>query len=79
MTIRVSRHISQEVCPWNVKFSRDVTESALAPRPEIAEVTLEEWAAMDEVEWKRRTQGTAIRRAKLEGFRRNVLLARMSP
>jgi len=78
MRIRVSRHTSQEVCPWNVKFSRDVSEPALAPRAEIADVTLEEWAAMDEAEWKRRTQGTALRRAKWEGFRRNVAVARSS-
>ena len=78
MRIRVSRHTSQEVCPWNVKFSRDVSEPALAPRAEIADVTLEEWAAMDEAEWKRRTQGTALRRAKWEGFRRNVAVARAS-
>jgi epoxyqueuosine reductase len=67
--------VCQDVCPWNVKFARDVTEPALAPRAEIADVTLEEWAAMDEAEWKRRTQGTAIRRAKWEGFRRNVRAA----
>lgn len=78
MRIRVSRHTSQEVCPWNVKFSRDVSEPALAPRAEIADVTLDEWAAMDEAEWKRRTQGTALRRAKWEGFRRNVAVARSS-
>ena len=71
----MSRHPSQDVSPWNVKYSRDVTEPALAPRAEIADVTLEEWAAMDEAEWKRRTQGTAIRRAKWEGFRRNVAVA----
>jgi epoxyqueuosine reductase len=58
-----------------VKFARDVTEPALAPRAEIADVTLDEWAAMDEAEWKRRTQGTALRRAKWEGFRRNVRAA----
>jgi epoxyqueuosine reductase len=67
--------ICQDVCPWNVKFSRGVTEPALAPRAEIAEVTLAEWAAMDEAEWKRRTQGTAVRRAKWEGVRRNVKAA----
>jgi len=55
-----------------VKFARDVTEPALAPRAEIAEVTLAEWAAMDEAEWKRRTQGTALRRARWEGFHRNA-------
>jgi epoxyqueuosine reductase QueG len=64
-----------EVWPWNAKFAWDITEQAMAPTPEIAEVTLEEWAAMDEAEWWRRTQGTAIRRAKWEGFRRNVLAA----
>mgnify|MGYP001810053110 CR=1 FL=1 len=67
--------VCQEVCPWNVKFARDVTEPALAPRAEIAEVTLDEWAVMDEAEWKRRTQGMALRRAKWEGFRRNVATA----
>jgi len=75
---RVSRHISQEVCPWNVKFARDVTEPALAPRAEIADVTLDEWAAMDEAEWKARTQGTAIRRAKRDGFVRNARAANAS-
>ncbi|MFO0447909.1 MAG: hypothetical protein ACK52I_04335 [Pseudomonadota bacterium] len=61
-----------------MKFAREVTEPALAPRAEIADVTIAEWAAMDEAEWKRRTQGTALRRAKWEGFRRNVAVARSS-
>lgn len=30
------RHISQDVCPWNVKFSRDAMESAFTPREVIA-------------------------------------------
>lgn len=75
---RVSRHPSQEVCPWNVTFARGVTEPALAPRAEIADVSIAEWATIDEAEWKRRTQGTALRRAKWEGFRRNVAVARSS-
>lgn len=68
--------VCQDVCPWNVKFARDVTEPALAPRAEIVDVSLAEWAAMDETEWRRRTLGTALRRAKWEGFRRNVGVVR---
>jgi epoxyqueuosine reductase len=62
-----------------VKFAREVTEPALAPRAEIADVTLDEWTAMDEAEWRRRTQETAIRRAKWEGFLRNLLAILVRP
>jgi epoxyqueuosine reductase QueG len=30
------RHVSQEVCPWNVKFSRHATEGAFAARELIS-------------------------------------------
>ena len=63
------------VCPWNVKFARAVTEPALALRDQILDVTLDEWAAMDEAEWKRSTQGTALRRAKWPAFQRNAISA----
>lgn len=64
----------QEACPWNRK-----TESTRDPdfqaRPAIHETALDEFLAMDEAVFDRRFAGTALRRAKLEGMRRNARIA----
>ena len=72
--------ICQEVCPFN----RDQTKSAadlqeedpeLAPREGNSFPSLEELAALDEIGFQKRFPQSAVRRAKFEGFLRNVIIA----
>ena len=68
--------ICQEVCPFNQQREsqplrattiKDSDFLAKSPWP-----TLEEARNMNEQEWDQFTAGNPIRRAKFEGFRRNV-------
>jgi epoxyqueuosine reductase QueG len=51
------RHSPQEVCPWNVKFARALAEKILL---------------MDDVAYRDAFRGRTMKRAKLEGLRRNA-------
>jgi len=70
------RHISQNVCPWNHKFSRPATEVAFTPRAELVTPDLEAFATMDEGEFKTRYGDTPLSRARAAGIRRNARTAR---
>ncbi len=63
--------VCQDVCPWN-RFAQETTETAFRPRDEQANPDAEEIVAMDEREFDERFAGTAIRRAKHAGMRRNA-------
>lgn len=66
--------ICQEVCPWNrkpqpqEKLDFQVNEELVAPK-------LESLLIFDEEEYKQRFAGSPIRRAKRDGFMRNVAIA----
>jgi epoxyqueuosine reductase QueG len=72
----VYRHTSQEVCPWNVKFSRDATEAAFAAREVIAgkdaRTLADEMLAMSQEEFRAVFKKSPIKRAKLAGLQRNA-------
>ena len=72
----LSRHTSQEVCPWNVKFSRDATESAFAAREVIsgkdARTLATELLAMEQEEFSAAFRRSPVKRAKLAGLKRNA-------
>jgi hypothetical protein len=72
---RFDRHTSQEVCPWNVKFSRDATEVAFTPRAELETPDLVAFATMDEAEFAARFRDTPLARAKRAGVQRNTVAA----
>jgi len=75
--------VCQEVCPWNVKFAREVTEPRFAPRPVIAgkdaRTLATEILAMSEDEFRGAFNGSAMKRAKLAGLRRNVAVVAANP
>jgi len=62
--------ICQEVCPWN-RFQSPTTEPDFHPRPGVLELTLRQVQEMSDEEFEERFQGSPVRRAKAEGFRRN--------
>jgi epoxyqueuosine reductase len=68
--------ICQDVCPWNVRFAAEHTESAFNPREVIAERNAAELAreilAMDAEEFRVRFKGSPMKRAKHRGLARNA-------
>ena len=83
IAIRFCRHTSQEVCPWNVKFARPVKEPSFQPRAAIAgkdaKALAAEILAMSEDEFRAAFKGSAMKRAKLAGLRRNANLLLRPP
>jgi epoxyqueuosine reductase len=71
--------ICQEVCPWNVKFARDATEHAFRPRAVVDGKDGRELArdllAMSPDEYAVAFKGSAMKRAKLRGLKRNAAVA----
>ncbi len=66
--------VCQDVCPWN-KFKRPTAEPRYALRPGITDTGLAEWAEMDLEAFRRRFRKSPVKRARLEGFLRNVRIA----
>lgn len=64
--------ICQDVCPWNEKFGKSTTEPAFQPRPEILEFSDEDWNAMDEESFRKLFKGSAVKRTKYSGLKRNI-------
>lgn len=63
--------ICQQVCPWN-RFARPHDEPDFGPREALVERTREEWAELDEEVFDKLFEGSAVRRTKYEGLRRNI-------
>lgn len=75
--------ICQDVCPWNVKFAKELREPAFAPRALLADKTASTLAhdllAMDEAAYKEAFRGSAMKRAKLSGLQRNAAVVLATP
>ena len=74
---RSCRHISQSVCPWNVKFSQELAEdSPFRARELIAgkdAVTLAtDILALDQDAFSAAFRKSPMKRAKLRGLQRNA-------
>ena len=71
--------ICQEVCPWNVRFSRNLREDSLRPREMIGSRDVRAVAAdilrMDEDSFRSAFRGSPMKRAKLRGLKRNAAVA----
>ncbi|MDA0378151.1 MAG: tRNA epoxyqueuosine(34) reductase QueG [Bacteroidetes bacterium] len=66
--------ICQEVCPWN-KFRTPTSEPAYLPREGVLDTSLSDWATLDADAFRARFRRSAVKRTKLDGFRRNVDVA----
>ena len=76
---RLYRHISQSVCPWNVKFSQELAEGSPFRARSFLEgkdaVTLAtDIMALDQVAFSAAFRKSPIKRAKLTGLRRNAIV-----
>ena len=67
--------ICQDVCPWNVRFSRDVAEPALRPRADRVQPDAAELLALTDSAWRSRFGRSAMTRAKRRGLARNAAVA----
>jgi epoxyqueuosine reductase len=63
--------ICQDVCPWN-KNAHPHSESWLDPRPGLLEMAKGEWMDLDEQRFETLFEGSAVKRAKFTGLRRNL-------
>ena len=72
----VSRYMSQDVCPYNHKFARELTEPAFAPRAALAgrdaRALARELLGMTQEEFSAAFRGSPVKRAKLRGLKRNA-------
>lgn len=63
--------ICQQVCPWN-RFSTPHAEPEFAPKAEVMGLTADEWHGMTELVFDRLFEGSAVKRTRYTGLRRNV-------
>ena len=60
-----------DACPWNAKVIPN-NHPELAPRKAILTYTAAQWQAVDEAQFAAIFRRSAVKRAKLSGFRRNL-------
>ncbi len=71
--------ICQDVCPWNHRFAQDATVEEFAPRAIVASndpvAIARDLLAMDDDHFRSAFKGSAMKRAKLRGLKRNATVA----
>lgn len=63
--------ICQDVCPWN-RFSKPHQENRFEPHADLAGMTRNEWAEITNDVFEKLFGESAVKRARLEGLKRNV-------
>lgn len=63
--------ICQQVCPWN-RFSSPHTESKFEPKEELLNKSKKEWLEITNEVFDRLFEGSAVKRTKFEGLKRNI-------
>lgn len=63
--------ICQQVCPWN-RFSDQHTEPDFEPKEELLTMSKREWVEITEEVFDRLFMGSAVKRTKYEGLKRNI-------
>lgn len=63
--------VCQEVCPWN-RFARPHQEPDFGPNRELMDMSAKEWHHMTEAVFQRVFNGSAVKRTKFVGLRRNI-------
>lgn len=69
--------ICQQVCPWN-KFSTATEVEEFTPSPDFLSLTTAALENMDETQYQRIFKGSAVKRTKLSGLKRNVAAVKKS-
>lgn len=63
--------ICQDVCPWNRK-AKPGQEPALFANPELVHRDIDFWEELDLEEYRRLFKGSAVKRTKFHGLKRNI-------
>jgi epoxyqueuosine reductase len=63
--------ICQDVCPWN-RFEQPTSDERFFPREGETQIRLETLTEMEHPEYVERFRGSAMKRAKLQGLKRNA-------
>lgn len=63
--------ICQQVCPWN-RFSTPHSEHEFTPKQALLEMSEDEWHGMTEVVFDQLFEGSAVKRTKYAGLKRNL-------
>lgn len=63
--------ICQQVCPWN-KFSVPHQEPDFHPKKELLDMKKSDWIDLTEEVFDRLFQGSAVKRTKFDGLKRNI-------
>ena len=63
--------ICQDVCPWN-RFEKPANDAKFEPRRNETSISLDSLEAMEHGEYVERFRGSAMKRAKLSGLKRNA-------
>jgi epoxyqueuosine reductase len=63
--------ICQQVCPWN-RFSTTHQENDFLPKEEVINKTKEDWKSLTENEFDILFNGSAVKRTKYKGLKRNI-------
>jgi epoxyqueuosine reductase len=64
--------ICQDVCPWNIRFARDLTEPALMPQADHEAFDIRTLLLQDETTFRTRFRDSPMQRAKRRGLARNA-------
>ena len=64
--------ICQEVCPWNISFSKISEEKYFEPRADIINNTDQKWLEIDQEKFSTIFKKSAAKRTKLMGLKRNI-------
>lgn len=64
--------ICQEVCPWNISFSKISEEKYFEPRTDIINNTNQKWLEIDQENFSTTFKKSAVKRTKLMGLKRNI-------
>ncbi len=67
--------ICQAVCPWN-RFSKRHTEPEFEPSSELLEKDRKEWEEITEEVFENLFRGSAVKRTKFSGLKRNIAFLR---
>lgn len=63
--------ICQDVCPWN-RFSKPHNEPQFQPHPMLFDLSKNDWEDLTEELYRELFRGSAVKRAKFEGLKRNI-------